>query len=43
MHIIFLELKAIEFGDFWGTYETYIQIKCDNTTAIAYINEIGGI
>ena len=44
MHINFLELKAIEFGvKTFGLSKAHVQVKCDNTTAISYINEMGGM
>ena len=45
-HINVLELKAIYFGlksFFKSTKSAHIRIKSDNTTAIAYINSMGGV
>ena len=45
LHINVLELKAIEFGLKALCSEIsneHIRIKCDNTTAVAYINSKGG-
>ena len=45
-HINYLELLAIEFGlkslchDF---HHSHIQILCDNSTAVVYLNKMGGI
>ena len=43
-HINWLELKAIEIGikSFYKKHK-HIQIFCDNTTAISYINNMGGM
>ena len=46
LHINVLELKAIEFGlkSFLNkSHGQHIRIKSDNTTAIAYINNKGGV
>lgn len=44
MHINYLELKAIEFGlRIFAKNNMHVQIMCDNTTAISYINKMGGI
>ena len=46
LHINVLELKAIFFGlkSFFNRKENgHIRIRCDNTTAVAYLNNKGGI
>lgn len=46
LHINTLELKAIDFGlksFFNSTEDTHIRIRSDNTTAVAYLNNKGGI
>ena len=44
-HINYLELLAIYLSikALCGTYtKTHIQVQCDNTTAVCYINNMGG-
>lgn len=44
-HINWLELKAIEIGlkTYYKASAKHFKIFCDNTTAIAYINNMGGM
>ena len=44
-HISYLELKAIQFALLAfkaSIHDTNVHAKCDNTTAICYINKFGG-
>ena len=44
-HINYLELMAIFFGlkaFCMKEYSVHIQVYCDNTTAVTYINSMGG-
>ena len=45
IHINWLELKAIEIGlqTYYKPEAKHFKIFCDNTTAIAYINNMGGM
>lgn len=46
LHINVLELKAIEYGlksFFSKTEQKHIRIRCDNITAISYVNHKGGV
>ena len=46
LHINVLELKAILFGLkslCSKIYDSHIRVKCDNTTAVAYVNNMGGM
>ena len=45
MHINWLELSAIRFGVecFVHSHNCLIKVFCDNSTAVAYINNLGGM
>ena len=45
-HINVLELKAIEIGIYKyskNKISSHVRVMCDNVTAIAYVNNMGGI
>ena len=45
MHINWLELSAVLFGVkcFVHSHNCLVKVFCDNSTAVAYINNLGGM